>query len=209
MIRRVTFPSVLVAMLFSLTCASGYAGSKPQHGTKTQKGRLAQKHHPQKHAPLYVLPPGWPKLFSMPRFGVTATIEDISMRAAGDDHAPYRWNDVAWWDLGPKPGQQGMSNIYGHLDSTCCPAVFYHLRDLVPGDIVTVTYRNAKVLRFRVIWSHTYWNDEFPYGFVYGLNRHRSLALTTCTGVFHLDGSGYDHKVLVYARMIMPNGQLG
>jgi hypothetical protein len=31
----------------------------------------------------------------------------------------------------------------------------------------------------------------------------------TCAGAFHLDGTGYDHKLIVYARLVLPNGKLG
>jgi hypothetical protein len=44
---------------------------------------------------------------------------------------------------------------------------------------------------------------------MFGRNRQRGLVLITCSGVFHYDGTGYDHKLLVYARLILPSGQLG
>lgn len=156
-----------------------------------------------------LVPPGWPKILSIPRLGISASIEDINLAEATDFKAPYRWNDVAWWDQGFRPGQHGHAAIFGHLDSTCCPAVFWHLKDLRPGDIVTVTYNDGRILRFRVMWQATYANAQLPIDFIYGPAWQRGLVLLTCAGVFHYDGTGYDHKLVVYTRLILPNGRLG
>jgi hypothetical protein len=200
---------IMTTLLFTAPSvrASGKStpAKKPAH--PVAKKKPARPAAPQLHI---VLPPGWPQTFSMPQWGVrNAHIEDVTMNGAGDEKAPFQWNDVAWWDRGPKPGAVGNSVIYGHLDSTCCPAVFYHVRDMRPGDTVEVTYRTGQTLTFRVVWTNEYWNNEVPFGFLYGPNPHRSLSLLTCTGVFHTDGTGYDHKFIVYLRLVMPNGQLG
>jgi hypothetical protein len=99
--------------------------------------------------------------------------------------------------------------IFGHLDSFTGPAVFWRLQTLKPGDEVQVSYRNGKQLRFRVIWQHLYLNSHVPSTWLVHPVRQRSLALITCAGVFHRDGTGYDHKLLVYARLILPGGRLG
>jgi hypothetical protein len=41
--------------------------------------------------------------------------------------------------------------------------------------------------------------------FLYGRANDRGLALMTCGGVFHRDGTGYDHKLLVYASLVLPH----
>jgi len=157
---------------------------------------------------IQLVPLGWPKRLQIPRFGVNASVESLKLNRPGDAEAPYKWGDVAWYDLGPKPGQHGRALIYGHLDSTCCPAVFYHLRDLKKGDVVQVSYKKGS-LKFRVQWSAQYLNKQFPTKFVFTPVRERGLVLVTCSGAFHFDGTGYDHKLVVYARVILPNGRLG
>jgi hypothetical protein len=44
---------------------------------------------------------------------------------------------------------------------------------------------------------------------MFGRTHERGLVLVTCAGVFHRDGTGYDHKLIVYARLVLPNGTLG
>ena len=50
--------------------------------------------------------------------------------------------------------------------------------------------------------SQVYPNNKLPMKFMFATTRERGLILITCTGVFHRDGTGYDHKRLVYARLI-------
>jgi Sortase domain len=170
----------------------------------------AAANSPQKpHGPAVQVPQGWPQELLIPKLGVKANIEQLSFFNPSDEHAPYRWEDVAWYDLGPKPGHPGRSVIFGHLDSYCCPAVFWHLDQLQYGDVVQVQYKTGPPLTFRVIWTHQYLNNELPLKNMYGFSSQRSLALATCAGIFHRDGTGYDHKVVVFTRLVLPNGQLG
>jgi sortase (surface protein transpeptidase) len=148
-------------------------------------------------------------MLSIPRLAVKAPVEANAFRTVNDLKAPYKWGDVAWYDKGPRPGDAGNADVVGHLDSTCCPAVFYQLKYLKPGDRVQVQYKTGKPLNFRVMWSHVYWDNQLPLKWIFGPNRQRGLVLITCSGVFHYDGTGYDHKLLVFARLILPSGQLG
>lgn len=152
--------------------------------------------------PYNPVPAGWPRVLMIPRISVRANVEAIALKRGPDFKAPYKWGDVAWYNSGPRPGDRGHANIFGHLDSTCCPAVFWYLKSLVKGNTVGVTYRNGKTLWFRVLWRATYWNRNLPLKFMFGPAKQRGLILMTCAGAFHLDGTGYDHKLLVYAKFI-------
>lgn len=151
---------------------------------------------------------GWPKGLSIPLIGVHAHVEDIALNGPTDLHAPFKWGDVAWYDKSARPGALGHSFIFGHLDSYCCAAIFWKLKDLKRGDIIKVWYKK-RVLKFRVRWQHTYPNTALPVKFMYDPTTQHGLLLITCAGAFHTDGTGYDHKLFVYARLILPNGRLG
>lgn len=156
-----------------------------------------------------LVPPGWPKLLAIPRINVKAPIESIAFNRVADLSAPYRWGDAAWYSRGPRPGDPGRAAIVGHLDSYCCPAIFWELSTLQPGDAIQVAYRTRQTLTFKVMWKHVYLNDQLPVGWMFTPTHERGLALITCAGVFHRDGTGYDHKLLVYARLLLPSGRLG
>jgi sortase A len=162
-----------------------------------------------KPAPVVIVPAGWPKILSIPRFGVRASVESLKFSTTADVKAPYNWGDVAWYNRGPRPGDRGRATIFGHLDSLCCPAVFWQLHSLHAGDVVQVAYKKGKILQFRVLWQGTYLNARMPLKFMFGRTSERGLTLITCAGVFHRDGTGYDHKLVVYSRLILPSGKLG
>jgi Sortase domain len=204
----VTFRTLSRATILALGClalplSSGMAAtSKPGHS-----GGVAKKHT---HAPAHVaVPAGWPRFVMIPKLHVKAPVESLDLSKATPLHAPYRWGDVAWYSRGPRPGALGRASVYGHLDSTCCPAVFWHLKDLKPGDIAQVQYKTGNPLKFKVLWKQNYANNKLPMKFMFGPSREHGLVLITCSGVFHTDGTGYDHKLVVYARLLLPNGQLG
>ncbi len=150
------------------------------------------------------LPLGWPKVVVIPRLGISAKIEDIALSSVTDVEAPHDLNDVAWYSRGHRPGERGRAQIFGHLDSTCCPALFYHLRDMRRGDLVYVQYKSGAPLKFQVQWSATYPTTHMPYSFMYGPTTDRGLILVTCTGIFHRDGTGYDHRLIVYSTLVLP-----
>jgi sortase A len=147
-------------------------------------------------------PPGWPQAVVVPRLSVVALIEPVAMTNAADTEAPHRMNDVAWYSRGHRPGDRGRAEIFGHLDSICCPAIFYHLRTMKAGDLIQVRYKTGKPLTFRVRWQATYLRTRMPLSFMYGPTTDHGLMLVTCAGVFHRDGTGYDHRLMVYATLV-------
>ena len=157
-----------------------------------------------------LVPPGWPQEVMIPKIRVQASLESVPLSSNRDVHAPFKWEDAGWFSRGPRPGAAGRAVIFGHLDSTCCPAVFWSLGTLQAGDTVQVRYRDGRILTFRVLWQHTYANASLPIKWLFGGGQGpRALILFTCAGIFHTDGTGYDHKLVIYARLILPNGRLG
>lgn len=162
--------------------------------------------HAASHVQL--VPAGWPRTVLIPRIAVKAGIEALAFNKLADLNAPYKWGDVGWFSRGVKPGELGHAVMLGHLDSLCCPAVFWQLSALRSGDIVQVGYRNGRTLVFRVMWRRTYPNDQLPSRWIFSPVQERGLILYTCAGIFHRPG-GYDQKVVIYARLILPSGRLG
>jgi hypothetical protein len=157
-----------------------------------------------------LVPPGRPMTVMIPKIAVSASLESVPLSSNRDVHAPFKWSDAGWFSRGPRPGAIGRAVIFGHLDSTCCPAVFWSLGTLQAGDVVQVRYASGRILSFRVLWQHTYANSSLPIRWLFGGGKGpRALILFTCAGIFHTDGTGYDHKLVIYARLVLPNGQLG
>jgi hypothetical protein len=160
--------------------------------------------------PAYSPPGGWPQQIDVPKIAVHATVDPLRLDRLGPIDKTPPWAQVAWWDAGPKPGDKGIAQLYGHLDSYTGPAVFWHLDRLAPGDVIRISYRHSAMLTFRVMWSRSYADNQIPENWMLSARGTRAIALITCGGAFHgLQNGGYDHKLLVYARLVLPNGTLG
>jgi sortase (surface protein transpeptidase) len=205
--KKITVRLAILAAACATLPLSGARAASPRPHTVSAASKRA--HHPAHHAMKITVPNGWPRFVEIPKLKVKAPVESLDLSKHVPQKAPYRWGDVAWYNRGPKPGQVGHAAIFGHVDSTCCPAVFWELKTLKPGDITEVQYKSGAPVKFKVMWSHSYANAKMPTKFLFGQSTQRAVVLVTCAGIFHTNGTGYDQKLVVYARMILPNGKLG
>jgi hypothetical protein len=194
-VRRTAYTSFLACIISSLALVTpSLAAGKPPATSK---------------APVVTVPKGAPQIVIVQRIGIKAPVEITALSKPADVHAPFKWGDVAWYSRGARPGELGRAAFFGHLDSTCCPAIFYHLKDVRPGDVVQVAYKSGPALKFKVQWIASYPNNKLPVKFLFNPVHERGISLITCGGDFRPNGVGYDHKIVVYARLILANGKLG
>lgn len=121
----------------------------------------------------------------IPAIGINVPIESVGVRTDGTMETPEQspWNDVGWYNAGPRPGEQGSAVIAGHLDRPGGnPAVFWHLRDLHVGDTVLVVDAQGKTLHFHVTRIGFYPPQEAPVQDIFGNTAGRFLNLMTCAG---------------------------
>jgi sortase (surface protein transpeptidase) len=77
-------------------------------------------------------------MLTIPTIGVTADVIGIGLEPGTNQLAIPDIDHVGWYELGPNPGDAGSAVLVGHVDGEGRPGVFWRLRDLVPGDVVTV-----------------------------------------------------------------------
>ena len=82
--------------------------------------------------------------------GVDATIERRGLDANRNLATPVDYRDVAWYDLGPRPGESGDAIVNGHVDWWTGDAVFTHLGRLHVGDAITVVRADGTNVGFKV-----------------------------------------------------------
>lgn len=126
-----------------------------------------------------------PSRLLIPSIGVDAPVENIGVLSNGDLATPTQnpWGGVGWYHLGPHPGQSGSAVIAGHLDRPGgAPAVFWNLRNMQPGDIVTVMAGKSAPLRFRVTQVASYAPNQAPLQEIFGNSGGKYLNLITCAG---------------------------
>lgn len=139
-----------------------------------------------------------PKRISIPAIGVNAPVTPEGTDASGALEMPplSARNLTGWWDGGSAPGQDGPAVIAGHVDSVDQPLVFWKLRDLKPGDKVTVSPANVTFTVTRITQVD---KSAFPTQSVYGATRDPELRLVTCGGAFDSSTGHYLSNVIVYA----------
>lgn len=116
---------------------------------------------------------------------------------------PEQAEQAGWYELGTSPGQLGSAVILGHVDSTNGPAVFYRLRELVPGATVLVTLGDGTVETFKVSRLATIANEDFPAEEVYaGTPDRPTLNIVTCGGDYDADKGGYQSNVIAYTEHV-------
>jgi LPXTG-site transpeptidase (sortase) family protein len=143
-----------------------------------------------------------PVTLSIPAIGLNTSLSELGMNANHTVQVPADFQEPGWYKFGPSPGQRGSAVILGHVDSYRGPAVFYKLRDLKPGDRVTVTLADHVIAHFEVRQVAMYQKSEFPTDQVYGSHGYSGLQLVTCGGVFDPARGSYLSNVVVYTNLI-------
>ncbi len=149
--------------------------------------------------------PSQPTRLLIPAIGVDANIQSVglSWRNDGTMGIPTNFTDVAWYNLGPRPGMPGSAVIDGHLDGKKVKeAVFYNLGNLKPGDSVGVVDRAGKTAQFRVVETKIYEHDAVTTDIFSNDSGKTRLNLITCTGDWIKDQKMYDRRIVVFTELI-------
>jgi sortase (surface protein transpeptidase) len=128
---------------------------------------------------------GRPVRLVIAAIGVNAPVEAVEILSNGELATPGQspWNDVGWYEPGPRPGNPGSAVIDGHLDRPGgYPAVFWRLRDLHVGDSVVVIDAYGKTVRFAVRRVVFYSAETAPFEDIFGSQGGIQLNLITCAG---------------------------
>ncbi len=150
------------------------------------------------------LEPSAPVHLSIPVLGVESDLIHTGRRSdntldvpPGDDGSP-----ASWYTGSPTPGSVGPSVLLGHVNSlTDASGVFYRIRDLVPGDRVTVTREDGSRATFEVYLNESYTKEGFPTKAVYYPVAGAELRLITCDA-YVASARRYDNNRVVYARLV-------
>jgi hypothetical protein len=140
-----------------------------------------------------------PVTVSIPAIGVDAHIVGLVREASGVLEPPTDVSTVGWYAAGTAPGAVGPALLAGHVDSKSGPAVFWRLRDLRAGDVVTITGADRTTVSFTVSAVAQYPKDAFPTNEVYGVQAAPVLRLVTCGGTFNEAIGHYRDNIVVYA----------
>jgi LPXTG-site transpeptidase (sortase) family protein len=143
---------------------------------------------------------GRPVRLKIPVINVNATVEYVGLTSNGEMDTPSGPTGVAWFELGPRPGEKGSAVIAGHYGrwKSGERSVFENLNKLKKGDVLYIEDDGGLTLTFTVRESRSY--DPSADAFdVFSLNDGKShLNLVTCEGVWNAASQTYSQRLVVF-----------
>lgn len=148
------------------------------------------------------LDPGDPVRVTIPAIGVDAPLVPVGLRTDGAMETPD-FGNAAWYRPGPRPGEPGPAVLVAHVDAReQGPDVFFRLRDLRPGDRVTVHYTDS-MRTFTVTDTEQAAKSTLPTTRIWSTTTDPVLRLITCGGAFDRAAGSYLDNVIVYADRLV------
>ncbi len=148
-------------------------------------------------------PKGLPVRIRIPVIGVDAAIEDAYITPDGRMDIPAGSNNVAWFALGPRPGQIGSAVIGGHYGiDNGVPKVFYRLNNLEVGDLITVVDDQRKNISFEVQSIKVYERNADATSVFISNDGQSHLNLVTCDGIWNRVNDSYPNRRVIFADRI-------
>lgn len=142
-----------------------------------------------------------PIKLEVPTLQIEATIIPVGLTPEGDMEAPSNVEQVAWYKLGPKPGEMGSAVLAGHLDGENGEkGVFYNLNELKKGDEISVQMQEGEKQRFTVKGSKIF-NSEDDASEVFLPADGKYLNLITCNGEWDKEKENYEERLVVFAEL--------
>lgn len=135
----------------------------------------------------------------IPKINVLANIESVGLTSYGAMDVPKGPVDVAWYALGPRPGEIGSAVISGHFGwKNGISAVFDNLYKLQVSDKIYIEVDGGATTTFVVREIRTYGeNDIVPD--VFSSNDEKAhLNLITCEGIWNKVSKSYSKRLVVF-----------
>lgn len=142
---------------------------------------------------------GLPIRLTIPKINVGATIEYVGVASDGNMDVPKDPNDVAWFELGPRPGEIGSAVIAGHYGwKNNTSAAFDAISTLQKNDKIFVEDDTGTTIAFVVSEIRLY-DPKSDASSVFESNDGKShLNLVTCEGVWDATSKSYSKRLVVF-----------
>jgi len=144
-----------------------------------------------------------PFRLKIPKINIDAAVENVGLTSDGAVDVPRGPEDVAWFDLGPRPGENGDAVIDGHSGwKDNMPAVFNNLSKLQKGDKIYIEDGKGTTIAFVVREIKSY-NPEANVPDVFNSNDEKAhLNLITCSGYWNDAEKTHSDRLVVFADKI-------
>lgn len=149
---------------------------------------------------------GLPILLKIPKIQVEAKVELVGLTPEGTMGVPKGPDEVAWYQLGTRPGEKGSAVIAGHYGTwkNGSGSVFDKLHKLRPGDKLSIEDDKGATISFVVRESRRF-DPKADAVEVFSSDDDKShLNLITCEGTWNKDAKSYSQRLVVFTDKVDP-----
>ncbi|ONF65508.1 class F sortase [Amycolatopsis keratiniphila] len=199
--------AALLAVLATLAVVLSGPGETGQAAPPASVERtdvpVAPSDEPQAE-PAAGMPKADPVSIDLPKIDAKSSLIPLGLNADNTIEVPPVTQPLqaGWYVHGPTPGEIGPSVVLGHVDGNKQKGIFFRLKELAPGDKVSVARKDGTTAEFAVTKVERVAKDKFPTDAVYGDTTEPELRLITCGGVFDKASRNYLDNIIVFARLI-------
>lgn len=144
-----------------------------------------------------------PEFLKIPEINVSAKIESVGLTFQGAVDSPSGPQNVGWYNLGPRPGENGISIIDGHSGwKGNKPAVFDNLYKLNIGDKIYIEDEFKNILVFSVINIKIYKPGEDYTNVFVPESTGSYLNLITCSGLWDAVKKTSPDRLVVFTELV-------
>jgi hypothetical protein len=146
-----------------------------------------------------------PVELGLPTLGITAPVIAVGQEENGIMASPSDPDSVAWYALGPRPGDASNAIMSGHVSWGGRDGVFKRLHELQPGDKITVRSGVTSHYNYVVESLEHYQADTAPIAEIFeDTSPNPILTLITCAGPYDPLEDQYRDRLVVRARLDRP-----
>lgn len=146
--------------------------------------------------------PGVPMHIKIPKIQVDALFEHVGLTVTGEMGVPSGPTNVAWFDLGQRPGEDGSAVVAGHFGwKNGASAVFDDLDKLEIGDKVYVVDDKSVTRAFVVTKIRSLDREADAADIFISRDQQAHLNLVTCKGVWNKSEKSYSERLVVFTTL--------
>lgn len=143
--------------------------------------------------------PGLPVRLKIPRINVDAAVEYVRYAPDGTMAITESLDDVAWFEPGQRPGENGSAVIAGHYGyRNGKTAVFDKLSELRKGDKLSIEDDKGVIISFVVREIRRYDPNADTSGVFGSTDGKPHLNLITCAGVWNEVSETFSKRLVVF-----------
>lgn len=167
---------------------------------------------PSESAPAPVERGPAPVRFVIPGLYIDAPVITETLGEDSLPRVPDRPDQVAWYDFSASPGLRGNAVFAGHVDwqarGVPIPGVFYRLREMKIGDVISVALEDGTSLKYRVTGNVATPYDDPNVVRVMSPTDRDVITVITCGGSWStnrraVNGGSYSHRIIVRAERVL------